>query len=162
MAKNRGLTLIPAPGIFLGIIYSCARWPQALRALCVYPLYIWWRDMARLKLLKDGTHRMPPMLGYLAQGAREHDRARKAANPLRALYGTARWQRLRWQVLARDLFTCRRCGKVETDTSQLVADHVQPHRGSLDLFWDAGNLQCLCKPCHDRAKQRDEYQSRRP
>lgn len=116
--------------------------------------------MARLKMLRDGTHRLPSLVGYLQSGAREHDRARKAANPLRALYGTARWQRLRWQVLVRDLFTCRRCGGAHADTSQLVADHIRPHRGDVDLFWDEGNLQCLCKRCHDGAKQRAEARTR--
>jgi hypothetical protein len=24
------------------------------------------------------------------------------------------------------------------------------------LFWDEQNLQCLCKPCHDRLKQKEE------
>lgn len=116
--------------------------------------------MARLKMLRDGTHRLPSMLAFLPSGAREHDRARKAANPLRALYGTARWQRLRWQVLARDLFTCRSCGASTSDTSQLVADHIRPHRGDVALFWDADNLQCLCKHCHDGAKQRAEARTR--
>lgn len=45
---------------------------------------------------------------------------------------------------------------LEGDTSQLVADHVQPHRGNLELFWSEGNLRTLCKPCHDRDKQSEE------
>jgi len=75
----------------------------------------------------------------------------------RAWYKTARWRRLRWSVLKRDLFRCRMCGLVTGDTSQLVADHVRPHRGDETLFWDAGNLQCLCKHCHDSAKQKTEH-----
>ena len=31
-----------------------------------------------------------------------------------------------------------------------VADHIIPHKGNLELFWDEGNLQALCKSCHDR------------
>lgn len=42
-----------------------------------------------------------------------------------------------------------------------VADHVTPHRGQEAMFWDAGNLQSLCKPCHDRIKQREEAADRR-
>ena len=37
-----------------------------------------------------------------------------------------------------------------------VADHITPHRGDAAMFWDVGNAQCLCKPCHDRIKQREE------
>lgn len=31
-----------------------------------------------------------------------------------------------------------------------VVDHKVPHRGDKQLFWDSGNWQALCKPCHDR------------
>lgn len=82
--------------------------------------------------------------------------ARYQATPWRAWYGLERWQRLRLQVLTEALFTCAMCGRIEGDTSQLVADHMIPHRGDPDRFWDRANLQCLCKGCHDREKQRQE------
>ena len=72
-----------------------------------------------------------------------------------AWYRTARWQKLRWSVLVRDLFTCRHCAALHADTSQLVCDHVVPHRGDETLFW-AGPFQCLCKSCHDSQKQKEE------
>lgn len=74
----------------------------------------------------------------------------------KAWYKTARWQRLRWSILVRDSFTCSMCGRLEGNTSQLVADHKRPHRGDETLFWDAENLTVLCKPCHDSDKQRIE------
>lgn len=76
--------------------------------------------------------------------------------PWKAWYKTARWQRLRWKVLARDLFTCQKCRKTETNTALLVADHIKPHKGDPILFWDEANIQCLCKRCHDSEKQREE------
>lgn len=82
------------------------------------------------------------------------------ANPLRPLYSTARWRRLRWAVLVRDLFTCQMCGRLEGNTALLVADHAKPHRGREALFWDADNIRCVCKPCHDGEKQRQEQASR--
>lgn len=85
---------------------------------------------------------------------------RDALLPWRKWYKTARWQKLRWSVLVRDLFTCRRCRRIESNTSLLVADHVAPHRGNEAMFWDAANLQCLCKPCHDRDKQAEERSGR--
>lgn len=108
-------------------------------------------------MLRDATHRLPSIVGYLSATARDHDRARLKANPLRRLYGTARWQRLRWSVLVRDLFTCSMCNRVFADTSQLVADHITPHRGNIDLFWvGIEGLQCLCGRCHNVTKQREE------
>jgi 5-methylcytosine-specific restriction endonuclease McrA len=37
-------------------------------------------------------------------------------------------------------------------TEATVVDHVRPHRGAEALFFDAGNLQSLCKTHHDRDK----------
>lgn len=115
-----------------------------------------------LKRLRDGLNRLPPAVAFLEQGERQYDKARKEANPLRGLYGTAQWQKLRWSVLVRDLFTCQRCKVIEPLTARLVADHRIPHRGDLSLFWDPKNLQCLCKTCHDSDKQREEAATRRP
>jgi 5-methylcytosine-specific restriction endonuclease McrA len=118
--------------------------------------------MAKLRMLRDGTHRMPSQLGFLDRSKAQVSRERDAALSWRSWYKTARWQRLRWSVLVRDLFTCQRpgCGVTLSDTSLLVADHKVPHRGDADLFWDDKNLQCLCKACHDREKQREEAAGR--
>jgi len=48
------------------------------------------------------------------------------------------------------------CGRLEGDSSQLVADHIIAHKGNEALFWDEGNLQCLCRNCHDTTKKRME------
>jgi 5-methylcytosine-specific restriction protein A len=85
--------------------------------------------------------------------ARKPDLRSPQAEAWRRWYKTSRWQRLRWSILVRDLFTCQRCKRIESDTSQLVADHKTPHRGNEALFWDEENLTCMCKPCHDGAKQ---------
>jgi 5-methylcytosine-specific restriction endonuclease McrA len=107
-----------------------------------------------LKRLASTIKPMAHRVRYLDSGT-ERDRTLRTG--WRAWYKTARWQRLRWQVLVRDLFTCQcGCGRIETDTSQLVADHKKPHRGDERLFWDIDNLQCLTKACHDGAKQRLE------
>jgi len=80
--------------------------------------------------------------------------------PWRKWYKTARWQRLRLQVFIRDSFTCQcGCGRIEGNTSLLVADHKTPHRGSEALFWDDANIQTMLKACHDGLKQKAEQAS---
>lgn len=37
-----------------------------------------------------------------------------------------------------------------------VVDHIVPHRGDQQLFWDKSNWQPLCKVCHDQWKQKIE------
>lgn len=80
------------------------------------------------------------------------------ASPWRRWYKTARWQRLREKVFTRDLFVCQMtgCGHIIGDARERVCDHRKPHRGDEALFWDEENLQTLCKPCHDKSKQRED------
>lgn len=61
----------------------------------------------------------------------------------------------RWTLARRGFLAkhprCTRCGDPAT-----VVDHIRPHRGDRDLFWQRSNWQPLCQPCHNRAKQREE------
>ena len=45
---------------------------------------------------------------------------------------------------------CVRCMAVGKYTKATVVDHIIPHRGDKQLFWNQSNWQSLCKPCHDR------------
>lgn len=111
--------------------------------------------MARLPRLGSSLGTLTPSLPTMPRDEAARSRWRRAHQPWQQWYRTARWQRLRMEVLTRDLFTCQRCRRIEADTSQLVCDHVEPHRGDSDKFW-TGPFQTLCKPCHDREKQREE------
>lgn len=63
---------------------------------------------------------------------------------------TREWESLRAEFL-RLHPCCAFCGAPAT-----VVDHITPHKGDKALFWRWSNLQSLCKPCHDRDKQRQE------
>lgn len=110
--------------------------------------------MGRLKTLPSRLSAAAPKLKRQTD-SEGHGRA---VEHWRGWYSLARWRKLRLVIFARDLFTCQRreCGRIEGDTSLLVADHRIPHKGDPALFWDPTNLQTLCKPCHDRDKQREE------
>ena len=116
--------------------------------------------MARLTQLRGPLKPLAPRIGWLNDDKATASRARDRATPHRSWYKTQAWRRLRWQILTRDLFACQMCGRIETDTSKLVADHKRPHRGDEALFWDAANLWCLCESCHNGAKQREERADR--
>jgi 5-methylcytosine-specific restriction enzyme A len=105
--------------------------------------------------LKSAPARLPLLAPRIARpvDAEGHSRV---LEPWRAWYHTARWKQLRVATLVRDLFKCRLCARVEGRTALLVCDHRAPHRGDPVKFWDPDNLQTLCKPCHDGAKQAAE------
>jgi 5-methylcytosine-specific restriction protein A len=69
----------------------------------------------------------------------------------RHLYHTARWKKLRSEILLRDAFTCAMCQRLAVHG--MVIDHKTPHRGDLRLFWSEANLQVLCATCHSSTKQ---------
>jgi 5-methylcytosine-specific restriction endonuclease McrA len=71
------------------------------------------------------------------------------------LYSSPLWARLRRaQLQAHPL--CAYCLQAGQHTPATVADHKQPHRGSLALFANPANLQSLCSTCHSSTKQRAE------
>jgi 5-methylcytosine-specific restriction endonuclease McrA len=114
--------------------------------------------MGRLTNIKPRIGMLAPRIGH-STDAPVQWRRRIQTEQCYPFYYTKRWKHLRWSVLVRDCFTCAMCGRIVADSSQLVCDHVQPHRGDVHRFW-SGPFQTLCKPCHDSAKQREE-QSRR-
>ncbi|SMF70600.1 HNH endonuclease [Allosphingosinicella indica] len=111
--------------------------------------------MGRLRMLKPERAVLRPTRAAVGGGRVEVDRVRNR-QAWRRWYSTARWKALRWKTLLRDAFTCQMCGRVEPETSKLVADHKRRHGGDEAAFFDAANLWTLCKPCHDGAKQREE------
>lgn len=117
----------------------------------------------RLKQMRGPLAQLKPMVSFLNDDKAAASRARDRKVEWRAWYKTQAWRRLRWKILARDLFTCQRpgCGRLEANTSLLVADHKVPHRGDEALFWDETNLWCLCKACHDSVKQAEEKAARK-
>lgn len=63
-------------------------------------------------------------------------------------YGS-RWQRESKKFLQSHPL-CVSCMKEKRYTKATVVDHIKPHRGDEQLFWDRANWQPLCKPCHDK------------
>jgi 5-methylcytosine-specific restriction protein A len=61
-------------------------------------------------------------------------------------YG-GKWQRYRAAYLAKHplCVACEAEGKVVVAT---VLDHIEPHRGNMEIFWRPGNVQGLCAHHH--------------
>lgn len=70
-------------------------------------------------------------------------------------YKTNNWKKLRLKVLSRHPL-CVFCKKKGIITESVVADHIVPHRGDMELFFKIENLTGLCKHCHSSTKQKYE------
>ena len=73
--------------------------------------------------------------------ARKKHGQRKETNSNRAGY-TYKWQQARKIFLMMHPL-CVKCGEPATDV-----DHIIPHKGNHELFWDRDNWQPLCHHCH--------------
>lgn len=62
----------------------------------------------------------------------------------------ARWQKYRQAYLAEHPL-CALCAKKDPPVvrAATVVDHIKPHRGNYDLFWDTNNHQPACAECHN-------------
>nr|DAY20651.1 MAG TPA: HNH endonuclease [Caudoviricetes sp.] len=60
-----------------------------------------------------------------------------------------RWRKARIAFLQRNPL-CVECMRKGVLTPATVVDHIIPHRGDKELFWNEENWQALCKSCHDR------------
>lgn len=80
-----------------------------------------------------------------------HTSATPATRPAwRKLYGR-KWNEYSTAYLSdADHCFCVECAKAGVQTVATEVDHVIPHRGDQQLFWDHENHQPLCKPCHSR------------
>jgi len=61
-------------------------------------------------------------------------------------YGS-RWRRARKMHLAENplCVKCKEKGRIVVAT---VVDHIIPHKGDMNLFWDSSNWQSLCTKHH--------------
>jgi len=74
--------------------------------------------------------------------------------PYQYLYN-AKWARFAKLFLKANPL-CAYCLQVGKTTPAEIVDHIKPHKGDMELFWDKSNWQPLCKHCHDSIKAKEE------
>lgn len=116
--------------------------------------------MGRLKTIPSRLSALAPRLGRAPGDEAARLRERDKTVVWRAWYKTERWQKLRQEVLRRDLYRCQQTGvlcigKYPAANSPVV-DHIKQHHGDEVLFWEPGNLQTVSKAYHDSDKQKQE------
>lgn len=79
------------------------------------------------------------------QQQRQSDRRRGSAS--------ARGYDRRWRKYTRTFLACNpcciECQRQGRLAAAAVVDHIVPHRGDDELFWNQENHQALCVPCHN-------------
>jgi 5-methylcytosine-specific restriction protein A len=67
----------------------------------------------------------------------------------------AKWRKAR-DVYLRNNPLCVECLSGGRAVSAVVVDHIKPHRGNLEMFWDEGNWQSLCVLHHNSKTARED------
>ncbi len=111
----------------------------------------------RLRTLKPTLRTMATGLRAVAMSG-SPDSWRNGKTTAERGYG-GRWQRARKRHLLEHPL-CVMCEDEGRVTAATIVDHIVPHRGSPDLFWNRDNWQSLCKPHHDGEKRRIEQSER--
>jgi len=78
--------------------------------------------------------------------AAEVDRDRPSSNSRGYNY---KWQKSRVPFLKAHPL-CVYCKTKGIITAARVVDHIVPHKGDMNRFWDKTNWQALCISCHNR------------
>lgn len=115
--------------------------------------------MAKRPCIRPGCRNLVDR-GYCATCAPKHSpRAiNEATRPSAAKRGYGRrWQKVRELYFKRNPF----CADIYGDHGKRLEvatelDHIVPHRGDMEKFWDPGNLQGLCKECHSKKTATEE------
>ncbi|HHM4835725.1 TPA: HNH endonuclease [Pseudomonas aeruginosa] len=76
------------------------------------------------------------------------DSWRSGKNSTQRGYGY-RWQQARARYLAKHPL-CRLCSDAGKVVAATEVDHIIPHRGDMELFWQESNWMALCKVCHSK------------
>ena len=105
---------------------------------------------------------MPKAARTHGSKARSLHRKRGTSKPGHPLYTKAKWNGkygLRLRHLSKHPFcvVCREQGKstIECIPKVAVVDHIIPHRGRPEIFFDEDNLQTMCKPHHSQKTVQD-------
>lgn len=109
---------------------------------------------ARRPCRKPGCARLAVRGKVYCKGHAENEYDRQRGTAAERGYD-ANWREARAAFLAANPLCaeCRRNGKLEPATR---ADHIIPHRGDKQLFWNESNWQGLCERCHNRKTGRGE------
>lgn len=91
----------------------------------------------------------PKLIPYKERYCEEHKKLHPEEIRSAAKRGyDRRWQKERKRFLEAHPL-CDKCKAEGRYVKATVVDHIIPHRGNKDLFWDENNYQALCKHCHD-------------
>ena len=87
---------------------------------------------------------------------REYDHRRDEEQPWRQWMHSPRWRNASGMHKA-EYPLCAECERQGRVTPVAVTDHIVPHNGDYDLFWNEDNWQSLCNAHHEEKHREDRW-----
>src|SRR5688572_6975937 len=88
-----------------------------------------------------------------------HSTKRVVRDPrVKKLYNSAQWKAIRVAQLAKEPW-CAECLKDSYHVPAAEVDHITPHNGDHELFFDENNHQSLCKSHHSSKTANEVWHS---
>ena len=84
---------------------------------------------------------------------KKYDKARGSAH---ARGYDSRWQKASKAYLRKHPYCVRHLEEQGVHVKADVVDHIIPHKGDKQLFWDKNNWQSLCESCHNRKTRTED------
>ena len=97
-------------------------------------------------LIARGASCCPECEPYQKQQVRRYDKARDNTEARR--WHHSQRMRIATRVFLNEHPLCVLCEKERRVVGATCVDHIIPHRGDYDLFWNQENWQSLCTKCH--------------
>jgi len=106
-------------------------------------------------LIKGKERYCPDCLPYAQAENKKYDKKRDKSPGRQWLHST-RWRKASnlHKVKYPLCVECKRHGKI---TPVYVTDHIIPHNGNYELFWDQSNWQSLCNFCHEEKHKGERW-----
>ena len=89
---------------------------------------------------------------------RQYDKKRDETPERQWLHST-RWRKASDMHKA-EYPLCAECERQGRITPAYLTDHIIPHNGDYDLFWDEKNWQNLCSACHEIKHRADRFRKK--
>jgi 5-methylcytosine-specific restriction protein A len=106
-------------------------------------------------LISSGEQCCPQCLPFVKKVQREYDKERDQTEERQWIHST-RWRKASKLFLDQHSL-CTECERQERLTPAYLVDHIEPHCGSYEKFWNEENWQGLCNACHEEKHKGERW-----
>ncbi len=106
-------------------------------------------------LINSGEICCPQCLPFVKKANKEYNQLRDQTEERQWIH-SPRWRKAS-RIFLDEHPLCAECKRKGKVTAAYLVDHIIPHGGNYDLFWDESNWQSMCNPCHEEKHKGERW-----